>query len=210
LQPRLACVCWRFAMKHLRALHPVIFCLLTFAGPATAHDRFSRFTCANSPTERPNYVGQYYEGVDTVVTLPAGVEGIVSYFRSRAEVSWMVACYSNDFVHWYQFATSSSDFGVHPWSTTPFSLAAPTYIRVVSDRYHDGVRRGRRIEVHDPWDGVTRRDFAWGSAFGWYDSAGPGDPNTIIYICTNRQIACPPGLRGRHRHPRHHPQHHSR
>jgi len=54
--------------------------------------------------------------------------------------------------------------------------------------------RFRLIEpfsFHDPWDGVKRHDYAWGSQFDWYTSVGQILPNTQIFICVGPQ-RCPP------------------
>jgi hypothetical protein len=190
-------------MNRSQFFSPLLFvCCLTFAAPAAAYDRYSRFTCENYPTEQVNYLPPVYVGVyggvDTTVVVPPGVSAAISYFRRRDEGSWMVACFSTDQIYWFQFASSSSD-RAGPWvlsESAPFSIHGPTYIRVVSDRYHDRIRRGHRIEIHDPWNGVTRDPASWGATFGWYDSAGPGEPNTLIYVCTIRP--CPPA-RLRHR-----------
>lgn len=172
-----------------RLIFPVLVLVTFFCplGSAMAWDPGEPLSCQNYPQPLPNYTPPQFGGVDLTINVPSGGKATFYYFRARSEVSWIMICASGSAnpLTMFKFASFGTYNAKGPYYITSIPNTLGTLVVThVSDR---DVR-----EWHDVWNGVVREDTAWGSVFKWFDSAGPGEPNTYVYVCVQPSaVACP-------------------
>jgi hypothetical protein len=141
-----------------------------------------------------NYQVPTYGGVNLIVSFAPMQQLRVFYNRLRNEASWLSMCANGkpNQGYWFEYDRGGTTRG-GPFPTATVPLAPPNSgggeLVIVSDRIGESFVLPK--ERHELWNGVTRVDHPWGVVFTWFDSAGPNDPNTIVYVCTTGG-QCPP------------------
>lgn len=165
---------------------------ISLAPKAFAYDPAFPFTCENYPAAKTNYIGNSFGGTDLLIPIPPN--GWIEYYsyRIRAEASRIIACKSVRENMWSMAFAGQINTNQKQLALFATVVNDSPGVTVYSSHASNRFRLSEPFSIHDPWDGVGRYARPWGVEFEWFDSAGPTDPNTIVYACVfPSNVPCP-------------------